>query len=136
MGERGLFLAPEPDALPEGDACFATFGFTPLGKLLPRSRAIVHHGGIGTTARALRDGLPQIVVPHSHDQPDNAVRVKALGAGDFVPSAHLNVDRLVAALARELERPASERAGRGDGSIPGPDAAARVITRRDRAPRA
>mgnify|MGYP000234669772 CR=1 FL=1 len=49
LGERGLFLAPEPERLSPSTPDFATFGFTPLGTLLPRCRAIVHHGGIGTT---------------------------------------------------------------------------------------
>jgi UDP:flavonoid glycosyltransferase YjiC (YdhE family) len=39
----------------------------------------VHHGGVGTTARALAAGRPMLVVPHAHDQPDNAYRVERLG---------------------------------------------------------
>jgi len=45
---------------------------------------LIHHGGIGTTAQALAAGLPQLVVPMSHDQPDNAVRIRRLGVGVFV----------------------------------------------------
>lgn len=49
--------------------------------------ALVHHGGIGTTAQALAAGIPQLVMPLAHDQFDNAARVKRLGVGDWlVPS--------------------------------------------------
>jgi rhamnosyltransferase subunit B len=41
----------------------------------------VHNGGIGTTARAILSGVPQIVIPLKYDQPDNAARVEALGLG-------------------------------------------------------
>jgi rhamnosyltransferase subunit B len=50
-------------------------------KLLPKVSAIVHHGGIGTCAEALRAGTPQVVMPLSHDQFDNGGRIEALGAG-------------------------------------------------------
>jgi len=53
----------------------------PHGWLFPRVRAVVHHGGAGTTAAALRSGAPSIVVPHNFDQPFWARRVHALGVG-------------------------------------------------------
>jgi len=57
--------------------------------LLPRAAAIVHQGGIGTTGQALRAGRPMLVVPHSHDQPDNAFRVTNLGVARTVfPGAY------------------------------------------------
>jgi rhamnosyltransferase subunit B len=60
----------------------------------------VHQGGIGTTAQALRSGRPAIVVPHSHDQPDNAYRVTALGvARTIFPQAYR-----ASRVARELSR--------------------------------
>jgi UDP:flavonoid glycosyltransferase YjiC (YdhE family) len=49
--------------------------------LLPLCSAIVHHGGIGTTAAALAAGCPQFILPLAWDQPDNAARVKRLGVG-------------------------------------------------------
>ena len=36
--------------------------------LFPRMAAIVHHGGAGTTAAALRSGIPSVVVPFGGDQ--------------------------------------------------------------------
>jgi rhamnosyltransferase subunit B len=48
---------------------------------------LVHHGGIGTTAQALRAGRPQLVIPMAHDQFDNAARVKRLGVGSRIAHA-------------------------------------------------
>ena len=50
--------------------------YAPHSVLFPHASAIVHHGGIGTTAQAMRAGKPQLVVPHFGDQPDNANRVE------------------------------------------------------------
>ncbi len=68
--------------------------------LFPRAAAIVHQGGIGTTGQALRAGRPTLIVPHSHDQPDNAFRVTNLGvARTLFPSAYR-----APRVARELNR--------------------------------
>lgn len=43
--------------------------------VLPRTRLIIHHGGMGTTHAAVVHGIPQIVVPHAADQRGQARRV-------------------------------------------------------------
>jgi rhamnosyltransferase subunit B len=53
--------------------------YAPYAQVFPRAAAIVHQGGIGTTAQALRAGTPTLIMPYSHDQPDNARRVEKLG---------------------------------------------------------
>ncbi len=53
----------------------------PHGALFPRVRAVVHHGGAGTTAAGLRAGRPSLVCPQAVDQPFWGRRVAALGAG-------------------------------------------------------
>jgi UDP:flavonoid glycosyltransferase YjiC (YdhE family) len=58
--------------------------YSPFSTLLPRCAGIVHHGGIGTTAQAFAAGIPQLIMPLSHDQPDNAARVRQLGCGDWL----------------------------------------------------
>ena len=55
--------------------------FAPLSRILPLCSGLAHHGGIGTTAAAIAAGVPQIVMPLSHDQPDNAARVVRLELG-------------------------------------------------------
>lgn len=81
---RGVMLSPDRGQLPaELPANVRYFRYVPFSRVFPRAAAVVHHGGVGTTAQVLRAGVPQLVVPLSHDQPDNAVRVKRLGAGDW-----------------------------------------------------
>src|SRR5262249_40869195 len=52
-----------------------------LKLLLPRATALVHHGGIGTVARSLAEGTPQLIVPFVGDQPFNGKMIQSLGAG-------------------------------------------------------
>src|SRR5262249_26874058 len=47
--------------------------------VFPRAAAVVHHGGIGTTAIALKAGKPMLIVPGSFAQPDTAARLVRLG---------------------------------------------------------
>ena len=49
--------------------------------LLPRCKAVIHHGGAGTTAAGLRAGIPNIVIPFAVDQPFWGKRVEKLGVG-------------------------------------------------------
>ena len=53
--------------------------YAPFSTLLPRLAALIHHGGIGTSAQALAAGIPQAIVPFAHDQFDNAARLRRLG---------------------------------------------------------
>lgn len=72
----------------------------PHQQLMPRASAIVHQGGVGTLGQALRSGHPMLVVPHGHDQPDNAFRARRLGVARIVyPPAYT-----AARVTRELER--------------------------------
>jgi rhamnosyltransferase subunit B len=82
---QGLFvLVLGRNAGPGGtraDGRVVTAPLAPLGEILPRARLLVHHGGIGTAADALRAGVPQWLFPTAHDQADNAQRLVDLGAG-------------------------------------------------------
>ena len=99
LGLRAIFLTPHrdqiADALP-ANICWQEY--VPLKSLLPHVGALAHHGGIGTTAEALRAGTPQLVVPLAHDQFDNAARVEALGAGVSLHAARVTPARMAAAL--------------------------------------
>jgi UDP:flavonoid glycosyltransferase YjiC (YdhE family) len=62
----------------------------PQSDVLAEAALVVCHGGSGTTLGALAAGLPLVVVPLFADQPENARRVAAVGAGVAVepePSA-------------------------------------------------
>jgi UDP:flavonoid glycosyltransferase YjiC (YdhE family) len=73
--------------------------------LFPRAAAVVHPGGAGTLAQALRAARPMLVVPHAHDQPDNAARATRLGVARTVRPRRYRGARV----ARELEQLLSDR---------------------------
>jgi UDP:flavonoid glycosyltransferase YjiC (YdhE family) len=67
--------------------------------LFPRCVAVIHHGGIGTTAQAILCGRPSLVEPYCNDQFFNAERVSALGVGAAVDHRVLTPENLAEALA-------------------------------------
>ena len=72
----------------------------PHSWLYPRCQAIVHHGGAGTTAAAVRAGVPAVVVPFHGDQPFWASRVRRLGVGPTpITRGRLTARRLADAIA-------------------------------------
>ena len=54
-------------------------------------------------AQAIKGGIPHLVVPHGHDQPDNAFRVKRLGLGNSIYPEKYKAVRVAAALKELLE---------------------------------
>lgn len=99
LGRRAIFLTREraqvPAHLPES---VLWQPYVPLSALLPRAAALVHHGGIGTTAEALRAGIPQLITPFAWDQFDNAARITALGAGMTITAQRLRPRKLARTL--------------------------------------
>lgn len=79
--------------------------YAPYSYIFPRAAAIVHQGGIGTTAQALRSGRPTLIMPYSHDQPDNAARAERLGTSSTISRENYTVDRAVKALSALLTDP-------------------------------
>lgn len=61
------------------DENIAAFDYAPYSQIFPRAACVVHQGGVGTTAQVLRAGVPHLIMPYSHDQPDNAARCERLG---------------------------------------------------------
>ena len=76
--------------------------YAPFSELLPHAAATVHQGGVGTTAEALRAGRPTLIVPHSHDQPDNAERVARLGVARVLYQKLYTAERAIAELTHLL----------------------------------
>jgi UDP:flavonoid glycosyltransferase YjiC (YdhE family) len=60
---------------------------------------VITHGGHGTVSRALRNGLPMLLMPMGRDQNDIALRVEARGAGLTLPPEASEAE-IAAALAR------------------------------------
>jgi rhamnosyltransferase subunit B len=102
LKRRALLLIGHPRNLPPEPlpASIAAFEYAPFGEVLPRACAVVHQGGVGTTGQALRAGRPALVVPHAHDQFDNAARVARLGTARVLPRPKYNA----ANAASELDR--------------------------------
>jgi UDP:flavonoid glycosyltransferase YjiC (YdhE family) len=101
VGEHGMNDVPGVPPIahaPAGERVVAV-PYAPHSELLPRSLATIHQGGVGTTAQAMRAGRPMLVVPFSHDQPDNADRLRRLGIARVLPRSRVSA----ATLARELK---------------------------------
>ena len=81
----------------------AAFPYAPYSELFSHAAVNVHHGGIGTTAQALRSGRPMLVVPFAFDQPDNAARARKLGVARSLFIHQYNASRAVRELGPLLE---------------------------------
>ncbi|MES2935432.1 MAG: glycosyltransferase [Pseudomonadota bacterium] len=68
--------------------------------ILPKCKAIVHHGGVGTTAAAIKAGIPQLIRPLKYDQPDNANRIRKLGLGHFLLAKNFTAELAVLILKK------------------------------------
>jgi rhamnosyltransferase subunit B len=77
--------------------------YLPYSLVMPRCSAIVHQGGIGTTAQALRAGKPTVIVPWAYDQPDNAERARKLGVSLTLSRSRYNSERAGRALQTVLD---------------------------------
>jgi sterol 3beta-glucosyltransferase len=67
--------------------------------LFPRMKAVVHHGGAGTTAAGLGAGVPSVIIPFMGDQPFWGKRVADLGVGPVpIPRKRLTAERLADAI--------------------------------------
>lgn len=111
LGRRGLFVTPHSAQLPHPlPANILWQAHVPFTVLLPRVAAVVHHGGIGTTAEAFRAGVPQLIVPFAYDQFDNGLRAKRLGVADVLVAKRLSVRRMQRKLAHLVASPEVSRA--------------------------
>jgi UDP:flavonoid glycosyltransferase YjiC (YdhE family) len=79
--------------------------YAPYSKLFPRASLIVHQGGVGTTAQAMRAGRPMLVMPYSHDQPDNARRMRRLGVAGVIQRQDYTAERAARRMQRVLGHP-------------------------------
>lgn len=67
-----------------GDVALLYVEHADFATLLPQCRCLIHHGGIGTIAQAVKAGIPQIVRPRMYDQPANGIRVMMYGLGGSI----------------------------------------------------
>jgi UDP:flavonoid glycosyltransferase YjiC (YdhE family) len=108
MGVRAvLLIGTDPrnrpqTAVPES-ICVAEYA--PYSKLFPRAAMVVHQGGVGTTAQCLRAGKPMIIMPYSHDQPDNARRMRRLDVARVIQKKDYTPERVAQTLRAMLADP-------------------------------
>ena len=106
LGKRAILLSRYaqqiPKHLPPG---IRHFGYIPFSRLLPHAAALVHHGGIGTGAQAMRAAVPQLIHPMAYDQYDNAARLRALGVGDWIGPGDYRAPRVADKLRELTESP-------------------------------
>jgi rhamnosyltransferase subunit B len=134
LGRRGILLTRYPEQLPASlPESVRDFEFLPMSGLLPHCAAIVHHGGIGTTAQGFAAGIPQLIMPMAFDQPDNAARAVRLGVARAISPRAFRPAAVARLLAELLERPESmENCRRGAQRTADPrrlDAACEAICR-------
>lgn len=104
LGRRAVLLTG-PTQLGDLPPGIRAFPYLPYSAVFPHAAAVVHQGGIGTLARAMRSGRPQVIVPLAFDQPDNARRTAALGVARVIPLRRLTASKLVSALECVLGAP-------------------------------
>lgn len=106
LGYRAVLLMGEAAADPSNQrlatADVYIANYAPYSALLPRAAAVIHQGGIGTCAQALHAGIPQLVVPHFGDQPDNARRLQRLGVAQVLGRRRFNALRAKISLEKLL----------------------------------
>ncbi len=105
--------------LPES-ICVAEYA--PYSKLFSRASAVVHQGGVGTTAQCLKAGKPMLIMPYSHDQPDNARRMKRLGVANVIQKASYKPRRVTREVRAILDdRDVAQNAARVAAQMRGED---------------
>ncbi len=103
LGIRAVFVTRMKNQIPAGMVGrILQVEFVPFSKLLGHASAFVHHGGVGTMAQGFRAGVPQLVMAMSHDQPDNAERLRKLGSGIALMAGDFTPERVTKELSRLL----------------------------------
>lgn len=70
----------------------------PLASVYPLVGGVIHHGGIGTITGAMTAAVPQLALAADTDRPDNGMRIKRLGIGDYLPPMQWEPELIASAL--------------------------------------
>ncbi len=111
LGERALICSGELDVVDAPAAGHVMIvRSVHHASVFPRCRAIVHHGGAGTTAASVRSAVPTVVLWVGADQPVWARQIERLGVGSAQRFSTTTHAALRAALRTALSQRARERA--------------------------
>jgi rhamnosyltransferase subunit B len=106
VGARAMVIGASrdilPDPLPPG---VLALPFAPFSEVYPRCAAVIHHGGIGTTAQGLRAGVPQLIVPWGVDQFFTGTQIQRIGAGRWLQRKSYTEPRAARLLGALLHDP-------------------------------
>lgn len=105
LERRAVLLLGENEHPKNLSRDIAVFDYAPYSEVFPHAACVVHQGGVGTTAQVLRAGVPQFVVPFSHDQPDNAARCVRRGLARTAARSNYNAERARKELSTLLKNP-------------------------------
>jgi len=86
--------------------------YAPYSKLFSSASVVVHQGGVGTTAQCLNAGKPMLIMPYSHDQPDNARRMKRIGVAKVIQKAKYTPQKVTRKVRKILDDPEIARTAR------------------------
>ncbi|MCW2652475.1 MAG: glycosyl transferase [Mycobacterium sp.] len=103
LGQRALICSGANDfsSIPHSDHVKVVRAVNHAA-LFPSCRAVVHHGGAGTTAAGMRAGIPTLILWVTADQPIWAAQVKRLKVGSARRFSTTTQESLVAGLRRIL----------------------------------
>ncbi len=107
LGRRAVLLSGFnlPDGIVHRDPDMLAVTYASHARLFPRAAAVVHQGGIGTCAQAMRAGKVMLVGPYAHDQPDNAARLADHGVAKVIPPSRYRAPRVAKALGELFSTP-------------------------------
>ena len=94
----------------QGSALCTHMDYIDFEYALPKALSIIHHGGMGTTAQAIKAGIPQLIRPLKYDQPDNANRIYKLGLGTYVMPERFKVEEVAPTIGNMLQKAKSSKA--------------------------
>ncbi|MDQ6786455.1 MAG: glycosyltransferase [Acidobacteriota bacterium] len=104
LGRRAVLLYGVFNEPPKNlDENVVGFDYAPYSFVFPRAACVVHQGGVGTTAQVLRAGAPHLIMPYSHDQPDNAARCERLGVAKVISREKYSAETAAKQLREILE---------------------------------
>jgi UDP:flavonoid glycosyltransferase YjiC (YdhE family) len=111
LGERALISTGvlDVDDLPHSDQV-RLVGAVNHSKVFAACRAVVHHGGAGTTAAGVRAGVPTVVLWVSADQPVWAAQINRMKVGVAQRFSRTSARSLTKALRTALSPECQERA--------------------------
>ena len=106
LGKRAVILYGRENEPPDGlTGDVLGIDYAPFSQVFGQAACVVHQAGVGTTAQVLRAGVPQLIVPFSHDQPDNAARVRRAGVAEIIRRGDYHAESASISLNKILGEP-------------------------------